>query len=117
MTHRVPMPGKYLANAFSLSMITPPATLRVEELSAEAFCQEAKNATSAIGHQGTAQVLSTLCGFNIPVNRVSIQLSRGEEVLVFQLLERLPEGKVLTAEEVQQLISQGKVKFLRVTVL
>ena len=112
------MPGKYLANAFSLSMLSNlPATLRVEELSAEAFCQEAKNATSAIGHQGTAQVLSTLCGFNIPVNRVSIQLSRGEEVLVFQLLERLPEGKVLGAQEVQELVTQGKAKFLRVTVL
>ena len=114
----MPTGKTYLANAFSLSMIAQlPAIIKVEELSAEAFCQEAKNATSAIGHQGTAQVLSTLCGFEVPVSRIAIQLSRGEEVLVFQLLERLPEGKVLSAQEVQELISQGKVKFLRVTVL
>ena len=107
--------ARFLANAFSLSMIQQPsATLRVERIGKEQFCSEAANAISAIGHAGTAQLLSTLCGVPVAVNRVSITLSPGDELLVFQLLVRLEEGKVLSAQEVQQLLSQGKVEFRRV---
>ena len=107
-----------MANAFSLSMLSQlPATLRVEELSGEVFCAEARSAISVIGHEGTAQVLSKVCGFQVTTNRVVIRLSRGDAVLVLQLMERLPEGRVLTAQEVEALINQGKAKFLKVTVL
>ncbi|WP_297216933.1 DUF1874 domain-containing protein, partial [Thermoplasma sp.] len=59
--------------------------------------------TSAIGHEGTAKVLSDLTGFSIPVNRVAIRMQPGDKALVFRLLDRLPEGKVLTEEELRQL--------------
>ena len=78
------------------------------------FCREAQNAVSAIGHEGTAAIISELCGFPISVNRVAITLQPGDVLLVFQLLTRLPEGKVLTAQEVQQLVEQGKVSFFKV---
>lgn len=106
---------RYITNAFSLSMIsTPTATLRVEKIPKEVFCQEARNAVSAVGHPATAQVLSTICGFPISANRVMITLQPGDTLLVFQILERLPEGKVLTASEVQQLVEQGKIAFFKV---
>ena len=108
----------YLVNAFSLSMLSQyPALVKVEEVTREEFCSEASSATSAIGHQGTAAVLSQLCGFPIQANRTSIQLQRGDVALVFQLLVRLEEGRILTAQEVEALLAQGRVKFLRVTVL
>ena len=107
---------RYLANAFSLSMISPPAVIRVERVGKEEFCKEAEGAVSAIGHAGTAEVLSTICGFKIPVQRIMISLAHGDEVLVFQLLERLPEGKVLSREEVEKLLAEGKATFYRVMV-
>mgnify|MGYP001770834197 FL=1 len=108
---------RYITSAFSLSMIREAqATLKVERVGPAVFCQEAKNAVSAIGHPATAQVLSQICGFPISANRVMITLSPGDEVLVFQLLVRLEEGKVLSVGEVEELVRQGKVAFYRVKV-
>jgi hypothetical protein len=59
--------------------------------------------TSAVGHKGTAEVLSSILGVNIPENRVAISLEKGDIALVFRLLVRLPEGKVLSAEELKGL--------------
>ena len=90
--------------------------LRVEKITREQFCREAQNAVSAVGHPATAEVLSTICGFPIQANRIMISLAPGDTLLVFQLLERLPEGKVLSKEEVQQLVEQGKAAFYKVEV-
>ena len=107
---------RYIASAFSLSMLsTTPAVLKVERVGPAVFCQEARSAISAVGHPATAQVLSTICGYQIQPNRIMVTLQPGDEVIVFQLMERLPEGKVLSSEEVQQLLAQGKVAFFKVT--
>jgi len=58
--------------------------------------------TSAIGHEGTANLLSRLTGVSIPVNRVPIKMIVGDTAIVFRLLTRLPEGKVLSEEELKQ---------------
>jgi hypothetical protein len=58
---------------------------------------------SAIGHQGTAQLLSELLGIPIPVNRITVQLKLGDIVIAFVLKQRLPEGTVLSKEELQKL--------------
>ena len=58
---------------------------------------------SAVGHEGTAKVLSSLLNVDIPVNRVSIFMSPGDQALHFFLRQRLPEGRVLTEEELKQL--------------
>ena len=71
---------------------------------------------SAIGHQGTAELLSELLGMNIPVNRIAIRLDHGDRAIVIQLLERLPEGKILSREEIIQLYQQGKVKLYLVEI-
>ena len=92
----------------------PSAVLRVEKISREVFCREAEGAVSAIGHPATASVLSTICGFPIQANRIMVMLSPGDVLYVFQIMERLPEGKVLSAQEVESLVAQGKVSFFKV---
>jgi len=61
--------------------------------------------TSAVGHEGTAQVLSELLG--IPVDyrrdRPSIFMKKGDKGLHFFMKKRLPEGVVLTSEELKNL--------------
>ena len=59
--------------------------------------------TSAVGHPGTAEVMSSLLGTEIPPNRVQVEFGVGDEALVFKLDCRLPEGKVLNAEELRGL--------------
>lgn len=59
--------------------------------------------TSAIGHAGTAELLSTLLETEIPANRVQIQMQPGDKALVFRLTTRLEAGRVFTREEVAAL--------------
>lgn len=57
--------------------------------------------TSAIGHQGAADFLSALLSVAIPVNRIRAAMEPGDRALVVRILERMPEGKVLTSEEMR----------------
>lgn len=54
---------------------------------------------SAIGHDITAQFMSQLLGVNVPNNRITATLLKGDAALVLRFKERLPEGKLLTLEE------------------
>lgn len=56
---------------------------------------------SAVGHQGTADVLSAILGIVIPVNRIAVKMAAGDKAIVFRVLTRLEEGKILTAEELR----------------
>jgi len=58
---------------------------------------------SAIGHEATAKLLSQLLGIVIPANRISIFFEPDDIGIHFFLKTRLPEGKILTAEELQKL--------------
>jgi hypothetical protein len=95
----------YLGNAFSLNMLNAPEVqLKVSEIS----LQEAKNILSggfisAVGHQATADILSKLLDIPVLFNRVEVKLQKGDVLIVFQLLKRLEEGKVLTEEEIKNL--------------
>jgi hypothetical protein len=62
-----------------------------------------KGFVSAIGHEATAQLLSKLLGIPIPSNRITIFMKENDIGLHFFLKERLPEGKVLTEEELKTL--------------
>lgn len=59
--------------------------------------------TSAIGHQSTAELLSSLLGTAVPMNRIQVQTAPGDQVLVFRLKTRLQEGKVLSLDEIKGL--------------
>ena len=89
----------YLANAFSLSMLNTPSTVKIEEAAVGRVKDLLKTFESAIGHESTAEFLTRLLGIPVPVRRVAIQLAPGDTLVVFQLLQRLPEGKVLSSGE------------------
>ena len=58
---------------------------------------------SAVGHASTAQILTDLLGVEVPVNRQLFVQREGQSALVFKLNGRPPEGKVLTADELEQI--------------
>lgn len=107
----------YICNAFSLNMISQDvstAYLRVRRVSQETARRRLTDAgfVSAVGHEGTAQVLSQRLGMDIPAQRISITLREGQSVIVAQIAGRLPEGTVLSAEQVAGL----SVAYYEVTV-
>jgi Domain of unknown function (DUF1874). len=96
----------YIANAFSLNMLEPEeATINVKVIDIETVKQivTSEEVESAIGHESTAKVLSQLLGTEIKAERKEIKLKKGDKLIVFQLLQRLPEGVVLSEEELKQL--------------
>jgi len=99
----------YLSNAFALSMIadvvaSAPATLKVTEVSVEDIKVLLQQPfTSAVGHVSTTEVLKSLLDTEIPCNRVSIKLAKNDTLIVFQLLVRIEEGKILSREEILKL--------------
>jgi hypothetical protein len=58
---------------------------------------------SAVGHAGGAEFLERLLGLPVPLNRVPIKMQPGDRAVVLRLTARLPEGAVLTEEQMQSL--------------
>lgn len=57
------------------------------------------NVISAIGHEASAKYLSYLLDVSVPVERRGIIMNKGEKAIILRCLARLPEGKVLSEEE------------------
>lgn len=58
---------------------------------------------SAVGHQSTADVLTTLLGKTIPVNRQAYSQQPDDVALVFKLKGRPQEGQILTRAEIEEM--------------
>jgi hypothetical protein len=56
---------------------------------------------SAVGHEATAAVLTSLLGRDVPVNRIQFAQQPGQDALVFKLNGRPPEGIVLSPAEME----------------
>lgn len=96
----------FIANAFSLAMLSDNRrvhNLTVSTVPIERVRELLKHAkyVSCVGHAATAKVMSQLTGAEILANRLDISLAPGDSIVVFQLLERLPEGKILSEDEVK----------------
>lgn len=61
------------------------------------------NLDSAVGHQSTAETMTTLLGVDVPVNRQMFSQEIGQQALVFKLNGRPQEGKILTAAEIEEI--------------
>ncbi len=66
---------------------------------------------SAVGHESTAKLLSKLLNVEIKTNRVFVSMEKGDEALAIQLMERIPEGKVLDIEEIEEMYCNGRIIF------
>lgn len=58
---------------------------------------------SAIGHEGTAQLLSKILSINVPFNRRTVFFKQGDKGVHFFLKQRLPEGTILNEEQLKSL--------------
>ena len=98
---------KYLVNAFSIQMLQKGGVVRFEEITPEDIPSDV---VSAIGHADTANVLTNMLGFPVPMNRAFVTLEPDTEIYVAQLVGgRLPEGSTTLPEGFS-------FKFYRVTV-
>ena len=70
-----------------------------------------KGFVSAVGHESTAKVLSTLLGMDVPANRIAVDMKPGDVAVAVQFLKRLPEGKVLNEEELLGMFREGSIVF------
>ncbi len=90
--------AKYLANAFSLSMLSMPddwaaVDVSVTSLEGARKWTQMNDPYSVVGHSDTAGIFSNLLKLPVACNRTSIVLNHGDEVLVGQYQgPRLPEG-------------------------
>jgi len=113
----------FVCNAFSVNMLSPlpptGRTIKVRPITleeAQSLLREGEY-YSAVGHAGTAEIISALLGVQIVPNRVSISMGPGDRALIFQLGIRLQEGQVLSKEEVESLYQQGLASFVIVEVV
>lgn len=58
---------------------------------------------SAIGHEGTAELMSEIFGKEITMNRIQFQQQVGQKAIVFKLNERPPEGVILNRKEIEKI--------------
>jgi hypothetical protein len=93
-----------LANAFSLQMLPRCSheldfsPIDLDMVRGLVFCNECY---SVVGHEATARLLSELLGVTVAYNRERYILSPGDCVVCAVLRDRIPEGKVLSKEEIQ----------------
>lgn len=87
------------------SILTAVGSYELEEISldlAKKLVSE-NEIDSAVGHASTVQIMTALLGVEIPVNRQMFAQQPGQDALVFKLNGRPQEGKILTAEEIEQI--------------
>jgi len=98
-----------ISNAFSTNMLEKTEIVVFVKLdidTAKYIVNEAVrkgiDILSIVGHQATADLLSRILNINISVNRADYKLLQNDLVLVFTIPVRLPEGRILTDEEIKQ---------------
>ena len=99
----------YLVSAFSINMLDfnnkNELIIKIQKISEEMVKEilRKQEFVSAIGHESTARLISKKLGIQVSANRIQIKAKKGDKIIVLQLLQRLPEGKILTEEELQQI--------------
>lgn len=90
---------KFLGNAFSLQMLDLAVKSNVTISPVTAAEVAESGAESVIGHADTANVVSSILGKEVPMNRVSVKLNPGDILYVAQVTGgRLPEGATTLPE-------------------
>lgn len=87
------------------SILTVTGTFELKDITLQEAQQlvQHNDILSAVGHQSTADILTTLLGTEVPMNRILFEQETGQKALVFKLNGRPEEGKILTAEEIHQI--------------
>lgn len=77
-------------------------TISLEE--AKKLISENPDFISAIGHDSTANIISSVLGTEVPMNRINASFDTpGERALCFKLNSRPKEGSILSLEDLQEI--------------
>lgn len=88
-----------LVNAFSLGMLPMEAMMNIIRVRKITTDEIPTDVESAIGHESTAKVVSSILGFEVKPNRVSVKLTESDVLYVAQYTgPRLPEGATTLPE-------------------
>ena len=93
----------YLINAPILTSFGKYAYSEIDAVEAKRIISEADDVVSAVGHKSTAELMTAILDMDIPMNRIRIEMKPGDKAVVFWLLERQPEGVVLSLDELKAL--------------
>lgn len=87
------------------SILTAPGTYKLTDIDVDTarMLVRTREIDSAVGHQSAAEIMTTLLNKEIPVNRQMFSQQPGQQALVFKLNGRPQEGKILTADEIEQI--------------
>lgn len=100
--------SKYLANAFSGQMINGDALIRKVRVTPEEVA--AAEWVSCVGHPDTAAVVGDILGKEVPCQRISISLTKGDVLYVAQVMGgRLPEGATKLPEGFQLVFDKYEI--------
>jgi len=112
----------YLINVFSINMLNEfPVNITIDRIDKDEFClnlemrSEEGELVNAIGHDSTVNLVNKLCEVQLQKNRIEVKMQKGDTALIIMIAERLPEGKVLSNEEIEDMYKQGKISFYEVT--
>jgi len=112
-----------IANAFSVNMISQREVLVIKRIALEEARKVVERAKelgveilSIVGHEATASLLTRLLGVEVRVNRVNYTYDSNDVMLVFTVATRLPEGKVLSEQEIAQYIDKINVTLVARTI-
>jgi hypothetical protein len=100
-----PKRGTMKLGVLNTSIVTRDGWYRLETITLE----EAKalvassELDSAVSHESTAEILTTLLGVEIPVSRQLFEQRPGQRALVFKLRGRLETGRELTTQELEEI--------------
>lgn len=89
----------YLGNAFSLQMLDTSVSNIVNIVPVTIGEIAGSDFVSVIGHADTANVVSNILKRDVPANRISVRLEKGDILYVAQVTGgRLPEGATTLPE-------------------
>ena len=78
-----------------------PLTLAQAQTLVNEWRTAGREIVSAIGHQATADLLSSLLAYEVAARRIAFYQTVEDVGLVFKLRGRIPEGQVLDREQLE----------------
>lgn len=92
---------------FNTTIIVNDGTYKMSTVSldeAKEILASNPNFISAIGHDSTAQIISSVLGTEVPMNRVNASFEEvGDKALCFKLNSRPKEGAILSFEDLVEI--------------
>lgn len=91
---------------FNTTIVVNNGTYRLSDISVEKAREILAdgNFISAIGHESTANIISTVLGIEVPMNRVNASFDNiGDLAVCFKLNSRPKEGSILSYEDLVEI--------------